>query len=218
MKEINDKKEEEQRKTDLYSIATSVANIFIKDQLFQQGKTPEEMAELFCGMAESCTSKAPVRKIRWMKEDDDKLIQLYNEGKRATEMMKAFTYRDRQHIDYHLQVLLKKGKIKKPEPLPLEDIIEKVKQTQKTEEKKKTYKKRKPVDMDDEWENRETPTKRKRNDDEEEEENAAELEMLMKKILNKKKSKRLKRSEDGSEWVRVDDDSEEDVPCLYVWR
>ncbi|KAH7815281.1 uncharacterized protein MONOS_14072 [Monocercomonoides exilis] len=59
MKEINEKKEEEQRKTDLYSVASTVANMFIQDQLLVQGKTPEEMATMICDMAESCTSKAP---------------------------------------------------------------------------------------------------------------------------------------------------------------
>ncbi|KAH7816075.1 uncharacterized protein MONOS_13508 [Monocercomonoides exilis] len=128
MKELNDKKKEEQRKTDLYTVASTISNMFIQDQLLEQGKTPEEMATIFCGMAESCTSKAPVRKnkfkvdrkshltvyerrkkereevlkererneknnirrIIWRKEDDDILVRLYNEGERATDMMKAF--------------------------------------------------------------------------------------------------------------------------------
>ncbi|KAH7827572.1 uncharacterized protein MONOS_17261 [Monocercomonoides exilis] len=255
MKEINEKKEEEQRKTDLYSVASTVANMFIQDQLLVQGKTPEEMATMICDMAESCTSKAPVRKynhkvdhmshltvkerrkkereeaikdrerneknnirrIRWKKEDDDKLIQLFNEGKRASEMMKLFPFRNRQHIDDHLQVLLKKGKIEKPKPLPLKDIIEKAKQSQTNEIKKKTYKKRKPVNMEDEWGcGEEKATKRKRREEEEEEEeiDEAETEMMIKKMKSTKKSKRLKRSEDGSEWVRVEDDSDEDVQCL----
>lgn len=72
--------------------------MYIKDQLYVQGKSPVEVANNFCRL----------RRIRWTKNDDTKLIAMFNEGKKTKEMMKAFPYRDRQHIDDHLQVRRKK--------------------------------------------------------------------------------------------------------------
>ncbi|KAH7817455.1 uncharacterized protein MONOS_11245 [Monocercomonoides exilis] len=255
MESINKKKKEGQKKTYFYSIAARVARVYIKDQLYVQGKSPVEVANNFCRLEEKSTSKAPIhnrkrytenetnetpyekrkkerehlmkdrkrneknnlRRIRWTKNDDTKLIAMFNEGKKTKEMMKAFPYRDRQHIDDHLQVLLEKGKIKRPDSIPLSEMIENIERKKDEPKKKRSYRRKKHVpDFGESDSQEEKPTKRKRSDEEKEEDDSLEefeLEIIMRKLKNTK-SKRLKRSEDGSEWVRVEENEIEDEESL----
>ncbi|KAH7818782.1 uncharacterized protein MONOS_15150 [Monocercomonoides exilis] len=159
--------------------------------------------------------KNNLKRIRWSDEDDKLVIEMFDEGKRASDIVKHFPFRTKQHIDDHIRVLKKKGKIVKKPPPSMKELMRTIKETPKKKEEEeesveKRKKKRKIMNDDDYEESKERGRKRKRREVDEEDWMFEDEEERICKWYYPQANKRLKRSEDGSEWVRGGEEEEEE--------